>query len=127
MKKVLGILLLFSVIACKQAKGDKGELSFEANPKPTPVNETTPEEDDSIDIIQKVSFDELKNKILKPKNCLNCHGGMKSEKGLSFFIEPGQPEDSSLYVAVKDGRMPIGGRVLTTAELEIVENYILGL
>ena len=65
--------------------------------------------------------------FLNTKNCQTCHAWVNNPAELLTRIKPGAPGASSVYTRVLDGTMPKDGTPLTTAELEILSNYILAL
>ena len=81
-----------------------------------------------------VSFERLQKEVLAPK-CISCHQTWIQEV---FFqakhIKIGKPEESQLYESVRLARMPKGKKLpdgtraavvpLSTAELELIHNYI---
>lgn len=74
-----------------------------------------------------VTFTQLKAEILQPFNCLQCHKKMDTEESLAKWIDKSKPENSKLYLRVKDRSMPKNGRPLNTDEIDKVLNYITAL
>jgi hypothetical protein len=54
---------------------------------------------------------------------------MRTEIGFNKFLVPGEPEQTDLFNIVVEGSMPPAGKgdVLTTAELELLREYIISL
>lgn len=71
-----------------------------------------------------LTFDDLKSRILIP-HCISCHKKSDTEDGIKNWFIPGQPENSKLYLVIKDGRMPKKADPLPTSELEFVRKYII--
>jgi serine/threonine-protein kinase len=77
--------------------------------------------------------------VLK-KSCYDCHGQKELVPGLNVldrtaltnkrgfdgtaFIAPGKPEASSVYLQIKDGKMPLRGAKLTPAEVAVIKSWI---
>lgn len=74
----------------------------------------------------QTGFASVKSSILGPQ-CVQCHAWANSEDEIRRRVMPGEPEQSSLYQYVADGRMPQGGPELDTAQLEIIRDYINSL
>lgn len=72
---------------------------------------------------QQVGFSLIKSQILSP-NCIKCHSDVSSENGLQKWITKGDPENSAFYLTIKDGSMPKNAAPLSTADLELIRNYI---
>lgn len=72
---------------------------------------------------QEISFQNFKANLLETK-CMSCHKGFEDEKNLLQYIDVNDPENSLLYLVVKDGSMPPKGKPLTSLELEFVRNYV---
>jgi hypothetical protein len=70
-----------------------------------------------------VTFNKLKEKLLIP-HCLNCHKNAGTEERLALWIQPGNFEESDLYLVIKDGSMPKNGAPLDSSYLELVIKYI---
>jgi mono/diheme cytochrome c family protein len=73
------------------------------------------------------------------KRCVACHGGTLQVMGglnlktLEFVmaggtggpvVAPGDPDKSRLWIAVREGKMPMGGARLTEPELQLVREWI---
>lgn len=109
--RLLQTFMLLGVVSC--GLGDpKSSLSFIV-----PTDEAVRAEE--------VNFKVLQKKIL-PK-CIGCHGKWTTEDSISRMISPGNPDTSAFYDSVKMGRMPKNSPPLSTAQLEIVRNYILNI
>lgn len=68
----------------------------------------------------------LKNDIFVPK-CSMCHGWVNSLEGVIDHLEPGDPENSPLFIFTNNGAMPIGGEELSIEELRLIEDFIMSL
>jgi mono/diheme cytochrome c family protein len=61
--------------------------------------------------------------------CVKCHGGSNP----TSFIDPGQPQDSYLFMKVEGasgiigGRMPLTGGSLSEAQLQTIHDWIAGM
>lgn len=108
--RILLILIAFSFISCAKNLGTSEAEVFQ--------------------VIQSleggVNFELLHKQVLAPK-CLRCHAWMSDEEEVLKRVEPGEPNQSSLYTLVENGAMPVGGPELSDQEKRIVELYILGL
>ncbi len=107
----LKLLVLTALVSCGIG-GPKGKLIFDA------------ERDNAIRA-ENVNFTVLQKQIL-PK-CISCHGDWTSERSIADLIQPGNPDGSDFFDSVKTGWMPKNAAPLTSAELEIVRNYIINL
>lgn len=72
----------------------------------------------------EITFDQFKENILEQKACLRCHSAMDNEVAQSNWIDKVNPENSKLYLRVKDGTMPRRGTPLNEEELKFVLDYI---
>jgi hypothetical protein len=70
------------------------------------------------------SFAEFKAKVLEPNKCLKCHALMRNEDAVLKYVKKGDAENSKLFKVVLDGSMPKNSPALTTAEIELVRDYI---
>lgn len=78
-------------------------------------------------IRERVSRYQVFEKILEPK-CLECHQKtFEDPERFGRWIVPGRPEESKLYLSVKNGTMPKGKDRLSESELRVLENYITNL
>jgi mono/diheme cytochrome c family protein len=102
-------LLIFFINSCGKKESD---LTFSENK----LSNKLPAEQD-------VNFNLVKSEILTP-HCLRCHNDVGTEEGLGQWVTPGKPESSSFFLRVEDGSMPQGEAPLSTAQLEIIKNYI---
>ena len=118
--KQIFLLFAFLSISCVPV-GERSELHIETL-KPNSVTTLPVEEVGEL----KVDFLALKSKILQPM-CIKCHRAFNEEKGILKLVKAGKPDSSLLFQVVEDGSMPMGARVLTTAELELVRSYIMDL
>lgn len=121
--KLLSLSLLALLVSCLPSM-DKSALNFKEHALP----ELKPE------VITEVTFELLKTQVLEPK-CLGCHAKWNDEAAFQEkYITFGKPEESKLYESVRLARMPKGKKLpdgtrspvipLTTAELELIYNYI---
>lgn len=91
------------------------------------------EEDDTPPVIitppdQKVTFNDIFNKVIGTNRCLQCHSSWASdEEQVLQRIKPGDPGASSFFIRMENGSMPLGGPVVSDESLEIVKRYIEGL
>lgn len=97
------IFILLFLASC----GERSKLIFSA-----------PEEK-----FQEISFQNFRANLLETK-CMSCHKDFSDEKKLLEYIDLKNPDNSILYLVVKDGSMPPRGRPLTSLELEFVRNYV---
>ena len=73
------------------------------------------------------------------KRCVSCHGAAKSSMGglnlqslegvmaggsNGVIVVPGKPDESRLWMLVRDGKMPMGGPTLTDEEKALVHDWI---
>lgn len=103
------LFLLFTLVSCDQL-ASKGDLEFESQ---TPLMAET-----------KISFTELKQKVLSSNRCLNCHGFFANEEEALKRVEPGRPELSILYILMESGNMPLGGPKVSDEDLGFLKTYI---
>ncbi len=113
MRHLLTIIMILSLQACV---GEKSGLKFSAPDPGGNIDNLTEE--------QQFAFEELQQKVLKPSNCLNCHSGLATFEGVQAMFKPGNPEESSMFVKMEDGSMPMGGEPVTTEQLEITRSFI---
>jgi hypothetical protein len=73
-----------------------------------------------------LSFGNLYRLVLSPK-CLRCHSWINNEDAVHERIIPGSPEDSSLFLLIDSGKMPVGGPELNLQEKQFVYSYIKSL
>ena len=103
--------LLLLVAACNS---EKGELQY------------------SLDGVIKrepgavVTFQQIQREILAPQ-CASCHSWALDEAKVNSRLVAGKPEESRLFRLVENGRMPMGGSPLSTAQLELLREYINAL
>lgn len=84
----------------------------------TPTTPTTP-----VTPSTGVSFDQIKVAVLSPYKCLNCHA-VSTETQLAKWINKTTPEQSVLYTEILSGSMPPSGSTVSTANEELVLQYI---
>lgn len=113
-KQIITILALLAMSSCAPAKPSK--LEFDENPDFQRTNRNN--------LPKGISFSDVSQKVLKPLNCLQCHGDMKSEKGFSSYIKSGEPFSSKAYLRMENQTMPPFGTKATKDQLEILEAYI---
>jgi mono/diheme cytochrome c family protein len=77
------------------------------------------------------TFKEIQADILMNSYCIGCHGPGGAQSSLETyddvmsFIEPGKPDESDLYVRMREGDMPRGrGPKVTGKMLEAVKVWI---
>jgi hypothetical protein len=80
-----------------------------------------------LDLTRAIGFEDLKRNILAPKQCLRCHSEYATEAGLAEVVKAGIPEESELYLQIRDGLMPKEAPPLSPNNLEYVRLYILQL
>jgi mono/diheme cytochrome c family protein len=117
MERLLSIFLVPLLISSCLSGKEESSGSTDTNPRVQ--NEALPE---------KVSFEELKGKILKPY-CIDCHHirEFNDESGVQKYVVPGDAGNSVFYQVIKDGSMPKYSPPLSTEELEFVRSYIESL
>lgn len=103
--------MLFAVTSCGLTDGKSG-LDFSVR-----VDEAVRAEE--------VTFEVLRKKVLP--SCIGCHQKWTSADAFAKYIVPGKPEESQLFDSVKAGRMPKNSPALSSAQLEIVRNYIANM
>ena len=105
-----------------------------ASPTDTPV---LPTETVAAEAASGVSFANDLEPIFD-KRCLNCHGGEKTQKGLSLLsyktlmagstngqvVIPGDPDNSVLVQLIEAGKMPKRGPHLLPAEIEKIKAWV---
>ncbi len=91
----------------------------------------------SLDLPLVASYESLNANVFAPK-CLTCHEGAGAPHGVDLssyesivqsnlfpaLVVPGDPENSSLYASVSEGRMPKGPAKLGRAEIEAIASWI---
>ena len=78
-----------------------------------------------IDLDESISFQEIKSRVLAPNRCTTCHADFtNSESAFNAKLVAGSPESTSLYLRMKNGNMPMGGPSVSTADLQLLEDYI---
>ncbi len=84
-----------------------------------------PSEMNSLNSIEKLSFESLNSSIFTPK-CAACHANFTTHAGImaSGTILNKNPEMSSLYQKVASGQMPKGGLSLSDTEVKAIYNWI---
>lgn len=75
----------------------------------------------STDLLKVVQEELLESR------CAGCHGWASDIEGLLSRITPGSPTESSLYLRLEDGSMPLFGASFTEEELERVAQAIKAL
>ena len=105
--KALPFTLLLTLVSCGIG-GKMGPLNFSMK-----VDEPVRAEE--------VDFAVLQEKVL-PK-CIGCHKSWTSEE-VNRFTRENLPEESRLFVTVKEGKMPRKSPPLSSALLEITRNCI---
>ena len=63
-------------------------------------------------------------KELLESRCASCHGWVSDLEGLLKRITPGKPLESSLYLRVENGSVPLFGASFNEEELELVAQAI---
>ncbi len=118
------IVLIIFLVSCNIPLDQKkaGDLDFNQEDQGETTREVVEEESETPS--KKINFKQIKTQILESK-CLGCHRSMSDEKKLANFIEAGQPEISSLYIAVDSGRMPPFGGRLSQNDVDLIKQYIL--
>ena len=81
-------------------------------PIPTPTPSPTP-----------VTFAEIKQQVLTPYSCLNCHS-VGTEAKIAKWINITTPAKSLLYTRVHDGSMPRGGGQVPAAQQALLLKYV---
>lgn len=97
---------------------------FAVSCAPSGTNENLLFQDITL-ISGKVSFNELKTKLLVPQ-CVRCHAWAQDEVAVNSRIVVGIPAASPLFIQVSSGRMPQGGPPVAKAQLALLEAYIKG-
>jgi hypothetical protein len=77
----------------------------------------------NVEVIEKVSFQELKTQILDPK-CISCHKKKVDEASIKGWLDVKSPFTSKLYLATKSGSMPKKAPHLTKEEMMIIKGYL---
>ncbi|HXH29849.1 MAG TPA: hypothetical protein VNJ01_03450 [Bacteriovoracaceae bacterium] len=108
--------ILLSSLFLSGCLGSKSSLMFEERLSKTPPPQT----------LEVSEFEALKTAVLVP-HCIGCHAGMEEESKVKEFITAGSPDESVLFLMVKDGSMPKGKPPLNSEELEKVRLYIESL
>ena len=73
----------------------------------------------------RITFTEIKAKILEPNRCLQCHKGMADEANLvKRWVNKTNLEQSKFITRVQDGTMPKGGPALTGADQQLIMDYL---
>lgn len=83
-------------------------------PVPTPTPTPTP----------RISYTEVKTRILTPYGCTSCHSVGTEARLASKWINTTTPEKSSFYTSVKSGSMPQGGRDVTAEDQAFILKYV---
>ena len=81
----------------------------------------------NLDLTSPISFESLKVNFLEPFGCINCHNNFSTAQGLTSYVTPGLPSQSSLYLWVESGRMPKNAPALSENNIEYLKQYILQL
>lgn len=76
-------------------------------------------------------YSELEAQIFHSKTCYGCHGP-NGKSGIPIYeydqvmgyVEPGKPDESILYIYLRDGEMPKGPNKITGKLLEGVRKWI---
>ncbi len=108
--KIVHLLIVIPLMGCVPSKG-KLDFSYDRLGR-----ETFP-------VSGNARFVQLQSKILIPK-CLECHRWVNDEQKVQRFVSPGKPEESLLFEILESGEMPEEAPPLSTAELELVREYI---
>lgn len=88
-------------------------------PTPTPTPSPTP-----TPTTPRISYTEVKTRILTPYGCTSCHSVGTEAKLASKWINTTSPEKSSFYTSVKSGYMPQGGRDVTAEDQAFILKYV---
>jgi hypothetical protein len=118
--KIFSVLLLLGCMTGCLPKMNKSELVFSES------KFTQNQETEALLANEQVTYEDLKKAVLVPY-CVSCHKGFMDEKKLLKQVEAGNPDESELFISVRDGTMPEEGPALSSTELEIVRRYIEGL
>jgi mono/diheme cytochrome c family protein len=70
-----------------------------------------------------VTFAEIKQQVLTPFSCLNCHG-VGTEAKIAKWINVTTPAKSLLYTRVHDGSMPRGSGQVPEAQQALLLKYV---
>ena len=71
-----------------------------------------------------ITFENIKNEVLLPHRCLQCHKKMDNEEALKVWIDQGSPDNSKLLVRVLDGSMPKNGPAVPEDKIELLKQYV---
>jgi hypothetical protein len=97
-----------------------------------PVSGTNPSPNPSSGSGATATFSEVNTQIFQPL-CVQCHGSGGNSPDLSSysafatnttFVVPGDPATSLVYEMVQSGSMPQGGPTLSTADLDLINEWI---
>ena len=109
------VVILLSVLLAFISCGKKSDLIFIDNtPKPRIQKE------------ELITFEDLKREILVP-HCIVCHKKSDTEEGIAKWVKAGDPENSKLFLVVKEGRMPKNSSPLSLSDVEFIRQYIIDL
>jgi mono/diheme cytochrome c family protein len=82
-----------------------------ATPTPTPTPSSLP------------TFMRVNSEIIQPK-CAICHSAFVTFSGVKSYTQPGNPENSPIYIKVNSGEMPKNGSKLSAAEIKLIYDWI---
>lgn len=88
-------------------------------PSPTPTPTPTPSP-----TTNRISYTEVKTRILTPYGCTSCHSVGTEAKLASKWINTTTPAKSTFYTSVKSGSMPQGGRDVTAEDQAFILKYV---
>jgi|GEM_PF-3054813 len=128
--------LLFFCTACnfernKSVENPRGEADAGAD------NTSSPDQTKSPDEIWTVVAAELLN-----PSCISCHGSARASAGIDLsttasiaairnkmtaFVVPGAPHSSRFYTVITSGKMPPGGRQVSSTGLDALARWIVAL
>jgi rhodanese-related sulfurtransferase len=96
----------------------------------SPTNQTeenqqegAPSLEDSSQLGMQSTFGDVQE-IINSFSCTNCHGWASNYDGIMSKIIAGKPEDSILYLKVKDESMPPKDNKLSDSQKQIIYNWI---
>ncbi len=87
---------------------------------------------------EEITFTTIYQQLLVPQ-CLQCHGSEKPADGIDLssmagiensfswppVLTPGEPEQSRLFLSIRDGEMPKRGPPVSPDLVELVETWII--
>jgi hypothetical protein len=119
------LLVLLSLVASAALAQGCGSNNSTPVAPPQPGMTSTPGNDDSP------TFARVNSEILQPK-CVSCHSATRAEGGVDLSsysavtrrVSAGDPDGSNLYQQVASGHMPQEGTPLSTAQLQLMHDWI---